>query len=125
MAHRYAELILQIARQDGIRSVLRSPDGQQLQVPASDKATRANFGTHRTDTSHTDTFYSHFIATASTDNTARLYNTKLHQPQSGQSLKPITARVYCVAISHDRACGEAIIQRRKFDSGLLRPYSSE
>jgi len=108
MAHQYAELILQIACQDGIQSV--------LQVPASDKATRANSGTHRMDTSHTDTFYSHFIATASTDNTARLYNTKLHQPQSGHSLKPMTVWVYCVAISHDRH-----VERLSFKGESLIP----
>ncbi|KAG1812186.1 WD40-repeat-containing domain protein [Suillus subaureus] len=107
-----AELILQIAHQDGVRSVVWSPDGQQV-VPALNDAT-VNFWNSSSGyrigqpcTGHTDTIYSlaispdgTFIATASADNTARLWSTKSHQ-QLGQSLKHTTTRVYCVATSYD------------------------
>jgi len=135
------ELILQIAHQDGIRSVVWSPEGQQLVPPSNDTTidfwnSLNRYRFTQPCTGHTDIIYllsissvCTFIATASADNTAQLWNTKPHQLQSGQSLKHTTPWVYHVPVSHDRALlVSASLWRlslvRKFDSGLLRLYSN-
>jgi WD40 repeat protein len=105
-----ATLRLAIDTYDSVRSVVWSPDSQQL-ISASVYDERIKFWNSsngvpigRPSTGHTDyinslaiSFHDSFIATASDDTTVRLWDIKAHQ-QIGQALQH-TTRVRCVVIS--------------------------
>ncbi|KAG2124485.1 WD40-repeat-containing domain protein [Suillus cothurnatus] len=105
-----ATIRLAIDTSDSVRSVVWSPDSQQL-ISASVYDERIKFWNSsngvpigRPSTGHTDyinslaiSFHDSFIATASDDTTVRLWDIKAHQ-QIGQALQH-TTRVRCVVIS--------------------------